>query len=733
MSLGDDADPGRQRQPSPTADRDRSLQRPPAPRSPPSRLARGRAGDGIAGTWTVDPSIGSFGDFTGSFVGYRVQETLARVGATEAVGRTPGRHRLAHHRRHHDHRRRLHRRPHDAPERRGAPRRPAPPAALETGTVPDRDVHADPADRARRRAGRGRDDRRHRDRRPDAPRRDQAVEIPLAGDGSDGVVTVVGSLPIAVRGLRDRPAAVDDRALGRGQRRPWSSSSSSRAPDALRRPCSAARLTGRPATLRGGSPPPSGAPRLPVMSGPGAGRPSASQRLLRRRGVDWPQSTRPCIPWSQSQMTSNDRPTAAGRRRPIFASPTAPPPAPGTTPPPPATVAAGTPGRPPRCPPGRCPARPIRRRAAGRPSHPPPRPRPHPSPARPPPRRAATAAATAGSARSSPRPSCARRSPPAARSPRHAARPRRRGRRPVRSAPRRPRAPRPSRPSTSPTWSPRPRSPSSRSPPTASRPSGFSPFGQPATGIGSGIVDHRADGYILTNRHVVEGAQTLSVELQDGTTYDAQLIEQADRQRPRPDQGRRDRPADAAKIGDSSGDPGRPDRDRHRQPARHLHRDRHPRASCPASAATITVQDEQTGRPTTLDGLIQTDAAINPGNSGGPLLDAVGRGHRHQHRRRRRRRRGPGLRDPDQRRRRRSSPRPTPAPGSDPRRRTIRPPLGPGRISRGTDAPAPGRGRRAPRPCPDPPARGGPPRRRARARRPDRASSSRRRSTASTP
>ena len=43
-------------------------------------------GDGIAGTWNVDPSIGS-GD-TGTFVGYRVQEQLATVGAAEAVGRT---------------------------------------------------------------------------------------------------------------------------------------------------------------------------------------------------------------------------------------------------------------------------------------------------------------------------------------------------------------------------------------------------------------------------------------------------------------------------------------------------------------------------------------------------------------------------------------------------------------------------------------------------------------------
>lgn len=45
--------------------------------------------EGIDGTWTLDPSIGSFSDFTSSFVGYRVNETLADVGANTAVGRTP--------------------------------------------------------------------------------------------------------------------------------------------------------------------------------------------------------------------------------------------------------------------------------------------------------------------------------------------------------------------------------------------------------------------------------------------------------------------------------------------------------------------------------------------------------------------------------------------------------------------------------------------------------------------
>ena len=48
----------------------------------------GTSGD-LAGTWSVDTSIGSFDDFSSSFVGYRVKEELAGIGAAEAVGRTP--------------------------------------------------------------------------------------------------------------------------------------------------------------------------------------------------------------------------------------------------------------------------------------------------------------------------------------------------------------------------------------------------------------------------------------------------------------------------------------------------------------------------------------------------------------------------------------------------------------------------------------------------------------------
>ena len=41
------------------------------------------------GTWKVDTDIGSMQDGTASFVGYRVQEQLAGIGANTAVGRTP--------------------------------------------------------------------------------------------------------------------------------------------------------------------------------------------------------------------------------------------------------------------------------------------------------------------------------------------------------------------------------------------------------------------------------------------------------------------------------------------------------------------------------------------------------------------------------------------------------------------------------------------------------------------
>ena len=47
------------------------------------------AADGIDGAWTVDTSIGSFDDYSGTWVGFRVSEVLNPGGEVDAVGRTP--------------------------------------------------------------------------------------------------------------------------------------------------------------------------------------------------------------------------------------------------------------------------------------------------------------------------------------------------------------------------------------------------------------------------------------------------------------------------------------------------------------------------------------------------------------------------------------------------------------------------------------------------------------------
>jgi len=143
----------------------------------------------------------------------------------------------------------------------------------------------------------------------------------------------------------------------------------------------------------------------------------------------------------------------------------------------------------------------------------------------------------------------------------------------------------------------------------------------PSTGVGSGIV-LTSDGYILTNRHVTEGSQSLTVELADGRQFDATVVKESDDQ---------DlalikiaatglTPAvignsDALEVGQTAIAIGSP---------LGTFTETVTRGIISGTGRTITVADESTGRPVTMSGLIQTDAAINPGNSGGPLLDASG-------------------------------------------------------------------------------------------------------------
>ena len=145
--------------------------------------------------------------------------------------------------------------------------------------------------------------------------------------------------------------------------------------------------------------------------------------------------------------------------------------------------------------------------------------------------------------------------------------------------------------------------------------------GVPTQGIGSGVI-LTANGYILTNRHVVEGSQTLSVALENGKSYPAKLIQTAtdndlalikiDATGLTPA-----RIADSSKIqvGQTALAIGSP---------LGTYTETVTRGIISGLGRTVTVRDDATGRPVTLSNLIQTDAAINPGNSGGPLLDASG-------------------------------------------------------------------------------------------------------------
>jgi serine protease Do len=151
--------------------------------------------------------------------------------------------------------------------------------------------------------------------------------------------------------------------------------------------------------------------------------------------------------------------------------------------------------------------------------------------------------------------------------------------------------------------------------------SGLSPFQVPATGVGSGVI-LTTDGYILTNHHVVQGSQSLSVELSDGQQLPARIIKISDTT----DLALIKIDAtglSAATIGDSSalqvgqttiaiGSP------------LGTFTETVTRGIVSGLNRQVTVADEETRREVTLTGLIQTDAAINPGNSGGPLLDIAG-------------------------------------------------------------------------------------------------------------
>ena len=143
------------------------------------------------------------------------------------------------------------------------------------------------------------------------------------------------------------------------------------------------------------------------------------------------------------------------------------------------------------------------------------------------------------------------------------------------------------------------------------------PFTQRGTSAGTGVI-LTADGEVLTNAHVVEGATSITVTLDDGTTYTATVVgtdEDADIALLQLEGASGLTPAtlgdsDAVAVGDDVVAIGNAlDLDGGLTVTRGI-----------VSALDRTVEEETR----TLSGAIQTDAAISSGNSGGPLVNAAG-------------------------------------------------------------------------------------------------------------
>lgn len=137
----------------------------------------------------------------------------------------------------------------------------------------------------------------------------------------------------------------------------------------------------------------------------------------------------------------------------------------------------------------------------------------------------------------------------------------------------------------------------------------------PQRGKGSGFIVNK-DGYILTNNHVVEGADKIKVTLLDGRSFDAKKVGQdptfdlAVIQIKAPDL-----PvlllgdSDATEVGEWVVAIGNP-----------------LGFENSVTAGVVSAKNRTLQAPgVNFQGFMQTDAAINPGNSGGPLIDLSGR------------------------------------------------------------------------------------------------------------
>jgi 2-alkenal reductase len=143
-------------------------------------------------------------------------------------------------------------------------------------------------------------------------------------------------------------------------------------------------------------------------------------------------------------------------------------------------------------------------------------------------------------------------------------------------------------------------------------------FGQsPASTVSGTGVFISAQGYILTNDHVISGAQNLTVTLADGSTQPVTVVGA-------------DQYSDIAVLKTSGKVPavatlGNSDL---LKPGETVIAIGSPLGQFQNTVTEGVVsalnRSLDTGNGYTINGLIQTDAAINPGNSGGPLVDLAG-------------------------------------------------------------------------------------------------------------
>ena len=139
----------------------------------------------------------------------------------------------------------------------------------------------------------------------------------------------------------------------------------------------------------------------------------------------------------------------------------------------------------------------------------------------------------------------------------------------------------------------------------------------PVEGAGSGFVID-AKGYILTNFHVVQGAQTIEVVLGDQSRHSAKFIgadQRNDVALVKIEPGKR--PLAVLPLGDSAA----------LQVGQKVLAIGNPfgfQSTLTTGVVSALGRTVQTGQNTLIDEAIQTDAAINRGNSGGPLINTHG-------------------------------------------------------------------------------------------------------------